>query len=100
MARRHSRQRLTDSYRAAHPDPAISPGTTWSPVYKTFTGGYGSHTGEPEPQDRIDFVHFKGPVTVLTSNAVVQGTPAPYPGHTTNAWTSDHAAVLTAFHLS
>ncbi|WP_067829949.1 hypothetical protein [Actinomadura kijaniata] len=93
MARRHAHRRP--------PRPLVSPGATWSPVYKTFTGGYGhdSHKGEPEPQDRIDFVHFKGAATVLASNAVVEGTPAPYPGHTGNTWTSDHAAVLTAFRL-
>ncbi|SDJ23312.1 endonuclease/exonuclease/phosphatase family protein [Nonomuraea jiangxiensis] len=92
---------LTDSYRAAHPNPATAPGITWSPIYKTFTGGYGydSHTGEPEPQDRIDFVYFKGALDVLSSEAVVEGDPALYPNHQNNAWTSDHAAVLTTFRI-
>lgn len=92
---------LTDSYRQARPNPATDPGVTWSPVYKTFTGGYGydSHSGEPEPQDRIDFIHYKGPLTVLSSNAVWEGTPS-QSNPSANAWTSDHAAVLTAFRLN
>lgn len=93
---------LKDSYRVAHPDPAAKPGITWSPIYTTFTGGYGhdSHTGEPEPQDRIDFVHYKGGLQVTSSEAVVEGTPTPIPNHKNNAWTSDHAAVLTTFALA
>ncbi|GAA2344690.1 endonuclease/exonuclease/phosphatase family protein [Dactylosporangium salmoneum] len=92
---------LTDSYRQAHPDPATSPGNTWSPVDKTFAGGYGydSHKGEPEPQDRIDFVHYRGPLTVLSSDALWEGTPS-QSDPSGNAWPSDHAAVLTVFAVS
>ncbi|MER5620638.1 endonuclease/exonuclease/phosphatase family protein [Streptosporangium sp. NPDC002544] len=92
---------LKDSYRVAHPDPVAAPGITWSPIYPTFTGGYGhdAHKGEPEPQDRIDFVHYAGDLRVLDSSALVEGTPAPIPGHSGNAWTSDHAAVLTTFRM-
>lgn len=90
---------LKDSYRVANPDPVASPGNTWSPVFKTFTGGYGydSHKGEPEPQDRIDFVHYAGNLAVAGSQAVVAGTPKPAPDYAANEWTSDHAAVLTTF---
>ncbi|WP_187284673.1 endonuclease/exonuclease/phosphatase family protein [Streptomyces sp. uw30] len=89
---------LTDSYRQAHPNPATDPGATWSPVYKTFTGGYGydSHAGEPEPQDRIDFIHYKGPLTVLSSETLWTGNPS-QTNPADNLWTSDHAAVLTVF---
>ncbi|MEV2271251.1 endonuclease/exonuclease/phosphatase family protein [Nonomuraea africana] len=89
---------LKDSFRIANPDPVAAPGITWSPVYKTFTGGYGhnSHKGEPEPQDRIDFVHYKA-LRATASQAVVTGTPKPIPDHVDNEWTSDHAAVLTTF---
>ncbi|GIG87840.1 endonuclease/exonuclease/phosphatase family protein [Plantactinospora endophytica] len=92
---------LIDSYRQARPNPSTQPGVTWSPVYKTFTGGYGydSHSGEPEPQDRIDFIHYRGPLTVLSSDAVWEGTPA-QSNPSANVWTSDHAAVLTAFRLN
>ncbi|WP_433423937.1 endonuclease/exonuclease/phosphatase family protein [Microtetraspora malaysiensis] len=93
---------MKDSYRVAHPDPVAAPGITWSPIYTTFTGGYGhdAHTGEPEPQDRIDFVHYKGDIEVTSSEAVVEGAPAPIPNHQDNAWTSDHAAVLTTFAMN
>ncbi|MEV4063851.1 endonuclease/exonuclease/phosphatase family protein [Nonomuraea dietziae] len=93
---------LRDSFRVAHPDPVAEPGVTWSPVYPTFTGGYGhdSHKGEPEPQDRIDFIHYKGALEVASSAAVVEGAPTAIPNHKDNAWTSDHAAVLTVFTLS
>lgn len=79
---------LQDSFRVAHPDPAATPGDTWSPVYPE------------DPQDRIDFVHYKGDgVDVVDSMHLVVGTPAPAPGHADNAWTSDHAAVMTRFRL-
>ncbi|MFC0106584.1 endonuclease/exonuclease/phosphatase family protein [Kibdelosporangium aridum] len=89
---------LRDSYRAVNRDP----GTTWSPVYPVFTGGYGydSHKGEPEPQDRIDFVYYAGPLSVTASKTVVEGKPAAVPNHRANAWPSDHAAVLTTFQVS
>lgn len=90
---------LTDSFRAAHPDPAKNPGITWSPIFPTFTGGYGydDHTGEPEPQDRIDYVHYAGDLSIERSRRLVEGDPADYPDHENNAWASDHAAVLTSF---
>ncbi|SDG34375.1 Exonuclease III [Sinosporangium album] len=90
---------MKDSYRVANPDPKAAPGITWSPIYKTFTGGYGhdSHKGEPEPLDRIDFIHYKGNMRVKSSAAVVEGVPTAIPDHQNNQWTSDHAAVLTVF---
>ncbi|WP_433336025.1 endonuclease/exonuclease/phosphatase family protein [Spirillospora sp. CA-294931] len=93
---------LVDSYRVAHPDPARHPGDTWSPIFPTFTGGYGydSHKGEPEPQDRIDVVRYAGNLTVTSSTALVTGTPRPDPDHENNEWTSDHRAVLTTFRLT
>ncbi|WP_170990983.1 endonuclease/exonuclease/phosphatase family protein [Herbidospora galbida] len=92
---------LVDSYRQANPNPSTHPGNTWSPVFKTFTGGYGynSRTGEPEPQDRIDFIHYKGPLTVVSSEALWEGTPS-QSNPSANAWTSDHAAVLTVFRMN
>ncbi|MEV4013698.1 endonuclease/exonuclease/phosphatase family protein [Nonomuraea angiospora] len=93
---------LRDSYRVAHPDPVTAPGITWSPIYPVFTGGYGydPHKGEPEPQDRIDFVYYAGPLRVTDSRALVEGTPTAVPNHRGNAWSSDHAAVLTTFRTS
>jgi endonuclease/exonuclease/phosphatase family metal-dependent hydrolase len=43
---------LEDSFRIAHPDPALVPGITWSPVYL-------ENNGRKEPLDRIDFVYHK-----------------------------------------
>ncbi|MBW1597448.1 endonuclease/exonuclease/phosphatase family protein [Streptomyces sp. JJ38] len=84
---------LTDSYRVANPDPAAEPGTTWSPVYPRHEGS----TGAVEPQDRIDFVHYAGALSVLDSHTLVTGEPKPYGEHADNEWTSDHAAVVTTF---
>lgn len=90
---------LIDSFRTAHPDPRTHPGITWSPIFPTFTGGYGydEHAGEPEPQDRIDYVHYAGRLTVQRSRRLVVGDPAPYPEHEGNAWASDHAAMMSTF---
>lgn len=83
---------LTDSFRAAHPDPAASAGATWSPIVTVDAS-----TGGPEPQDRIDYIHYAGSsLRVLGSNTLVAGWPSPknIPG---NAWTSNHRAVVTTF---
>ncbi|MGN6428029.1 MAG: LamG-like jellyroll fold domain-containing protein [Leifsonia sp.] len=83
---------LTDSFRAAHADPAADAGVTWSPLVTVDPT-----TGGPEPQDRIDYVHYAGSsLSVLGSNTLVAGWPSPknIPG---NAWTSDHRAVVTTF---
>ncbi|MFC7644056.1 endonuclease/exonuclease/phosphatase family protein [Streptosporangium lutulentum] len=95
------RRRLRDSFRVAHPDPVADPGVTWSPISPVFTGGYGhdDHTGEPEPQDRIDFVYYAGNLRVQDSRTLVEGIPADIPHHSGNSWTSDHAAVLTTFRV-
>ncbi|MGY0021374.1 endonuclease/exonuclease/phosphatase family protein [Streptomyces sp. cg35] len=70
-----------DSYREVHPDEASTPGTTWSPVVKE-TGG------KPEPQDRIDFIQYKGSTLDATASTVIGGGAN---------WPSDHLAVLTTF---
>ena len=84
---------MTDSYRVAHPNPATNPGNTWSPLFPFHNGT----SGAVEPQDRIDFIHFKGPLQVLASTELVEGSPQAYPGHAGNQWTSDHRAVVTTF---
>ncbi len=84
---------LRDSYRVAHPDPVAAPGHTWSPL----NPWHEQQPGIPEPQDRIDFVHFAGPLRVVTSDTVGVGRPRPMPHHADNDWTSDHWAVLSTF---
>ncbi|MEU6308518.1 HAD-IA family hydrolase [Streptomyces chartreusis] len=85
---------LRDSYREAHPDPAARPGHTWSPIHALHEDG----SGRPEPQDRIDFVLYRG-LRVLHSQTCVSGTPRPWPDVEHNEWPSDHAAVITTFSL-
>ena len=86
---------LTDSFREAHPDPADVPGTTWSPLFPKRDGA----TGVDEPQDRIDFIYYAGPLAVEESRTLVAGEPKVYPDHADNEWTSDHASVMTTFSL-
>ncbi|KAL1960363.1 hypothetical protein VTO42DRAFT_8323 [Malbranchea cinnamomea] len=85
-----------DSFRVAHPDPAAEAGVTWSPLFPFHNGD----SGNPEPQDRIDFIyHTKEKLSVMDSQRLVVGNPKPSPHHKHNKWTSDHAAVLTHYHL-
>ncbi len=88
---------LIDSFRAIHPDPVAKPGNTWSPLFKGT-----------EPQDRIDFVYFKGNgVTVTASemfNTPVEVTVGSWGNSIApalnNTWPSDHSAVLSTFTIS
>ncbi|KAJ4175786.1 hypothetical protein NW755_014759 [Fusarium falciforme] len=87
---------LIDSFRVANPDPVAVQGTTWSPVFP-----WNDSRELPEPQDRIDFIYYKGKgLKVQESRRVVVGEPKPYPDHKDNEWTTDHAAVLTVYELT
>jgi endonuclease/exonuclease/phosphatase family metal-dependent hydrolase len=88
---------MIDSYRAIHPDPVASPGSTWSPVH-TPEHPWGDNPYEP--QDRIDFIYFRGSVNVVNSEVFVVGTPQGYGNHEDNEWPSDHAAVISTFHIT
>lgn len=85
---------LRDSYREVHPDPVRDPGHTWSPVHAEHEDG----SGRAEPQDRIDYVLYRG-LRVLDSRTFVCGTPRVWPDVAGNDWPSDHAAVITTFGL-
>jgi endonuclease/exonuclease/phosphatase family metal-dependent hydrolase len=87
---------LIDSYRVVYPDPVAVQGTTWSPVYPFSEG----ETGDPEPQDRIDFIYATKQLEVVQSETKVVGTPKPPPNEADNEWTSDHAAMLTRYQLA
>ncbi|MGP3980129.1 endonuclease/exonuclease/phosphatase family protein [Streptomyces sp. KR80] len=76
-----------DSYREVNPDEAASPGDTWSPKFPTNS----DHGDRPEPQDRIDYILYKGGSLDATSSKV-------YGGDKQN-WPSDHRAVITQFKL-
>ena len=85
---------LTDSFRAANPDPVADPGNTWSPIEPT-----NPTTGAAEPQDRIDYVDYAGSqLQLVGSNTLVAGWPSSS-NVNSNAWTSNHAAVVTTFTL-
>jgi hypothetical protein len=88
---------LTDTYRERHSDPVSMPGNTWSSIY------VGS-----EPQDRIDFIYYKGrkinPVASSVFNTQVEQT-LNQDGDSTapvmnNTWPTDHRAVLTEFRVT
>lgn len=88
---------MQDSYREIHSDPLAKPGVTWSPVFKGT-----------EPQDRIDFVYFKGsrlqPIASEVYTTAVEATVGRWGAGTgpivNNTWPSDHASVVTTFHLT
>ncbi len=87
---------MVDSFRGLHPDASKEPGTTWSTVHK-----------EGEPQDRIDFIFYKGrgvaPLRSSPWTTAVETTVGtwgcPLGDVPKNTWPSDHAAVVTVFHL-
>lgn len=88
---------LVDTFRACHPDPALTPGNSWSSIHK-----------EGEPQDRIDFIHFRGsPLRIVDCKlfiTVVETTVGAWSegaeAARTNTWPSDHSAVLATFEWS
>ena len=86
---------LKDSFRAAHSDPAVDAGATWSPIVST-----NATTGAAEPQDRVDYVDYAGkPLTVLGSNTLIAGWPSAK-NVQNDSWTSNHRAVVTTFMLA
>jgi len=84
---------LIDAYRTIHPDPGAFPGNTWTPV-SSWNFDYNA----PEPQDRIDMIHYKGQGLSCTNASVfVTGNPSEEPNHGDNEWPSDHACVIADF---
>ncbi|MFJ3235384.1 hypothetical protein [Streptomyces sp. NPDC086787] len=86
---------LTDAFRDAHPNPAKTPGNTWSPVRPRRESGGGA-----EPQDRVDQIQFAGRLRVEEAHTLVTGWPRPVPDTAANGWPSDHAAAVVTFSLS
>ncbi len=92
---------LKDSFRELHPNPVLDPGTTWSTIFK----------GD-EPQDRIDYIYYKGrrlrAVGSLVFTTGVENTLGSWKtvGNSgskatqNNTWPSDHAAVVTRFQVA
>jgi endonuclease/exonuclease/phosphatase family metal-dependent hydrolase len=81
---------MRDSYRDEHPNPATTPGLTWT-------------AGQPPPRmrpsetnDRIDWVLAGGPSTTLDSDLVGE-TGGPDVSIGIDRWGSDHRAVVSSF---
>jgi len=78
---------LMDSYRVVHPNPAMSPGYTWSPITNEIAAlkkGFRS--------SRIDYIYYKSNRLLPYHSYVVDTHPVFYP--------SDHASVVTFFYLN
>ncbi|KAH7676092.1 Protein F14F9.5 [Aphelenchoides avenae] len=90
---------LTDSYREVYPDEVAHPGITWSTVNK-FYGPEWDWT-IPEPQDRIDFIFYRGPKLAAKDSFTYAGTEPMkiMPDQWHNDYPSDHYAVITDFVL-
>ncbi|GMR62575.1 hypothetical protein PMAYCL1PPCAC_32770, partial [Pristionchus mayeri] len=85
---------MRDSFRELFPDPVAYPGITWS-VFKYLAEW--DYT-VPDPDDRIDFIFYRGPIKPFSSeNFAGSSVLRPMPYHCTNEWPSDHYAVLTDF---
>ncbi|KAH7691206.1 Protein F14F9.5, partial [Aphelenchoides avenae] len=93
------RTNLTDSFRDAYPDEALHPGITWSTIQK-FYGPEWDWT-IPEPQDRIDFIFYRGAkLSVKDSFTYAGKEPLKLlPDQWHNDYPSDHYAVITDFTL-
>jgi endonuclease/exonuclease/phosphatase family metal-dependent hydrolase len=82
-----------DSWREVHPDPLANPGLTWwagRPALEEYA------PGANDPEDRIDFLWFAGPVTVHSSEIVGEA-GGPEVSISVMPWPSDHRGVVSSF---
>ncbi|ETN82294.1 hypothetical protein NECAME_02031 [Necator americanus] len=86
---------LSDSFRVVHPNVTEVPGHTWSTVNK-FIPDWEFQI--PEPQDRIDFIFYKGNIVPTESFLYSGAEPImAMPNHKDNDYPSDHYALITEF---
>jgi hypothetical protein len=95
---------LRDSWRTLHADAAARPGNTWSPYYGPTYRESDYPAGVYEPQDRIDWLLYAGPLQPLradllgphgdTGASVFYGQGI---GHGATQYPSDHRGVLVRF---
>jgi len=84
---------FTDTYRAAHPDPAAKPGVTWSYGYPY------PHLEPKEALDRIDLIMTLGSVKTVKSE--ILGDPQmPDTDIAVQPWPSDHRSVVTTLEVT
>ena len=84
---------LHDSWREQYPDPLAHPGLTWwagRPPLPNYT------PGANDPQDRLDFVWFAGPVT-LDSSQIAGEIGAADVSISVDPWPSDHRSIVSQF---
>lgn len=88
-----------DSYRQVYPNPGVSTGFTWTPLHKMSPDDPSGQ--RPEPQDRIDFIYYRGKFVRAKRSSVYKGFDEMklYPSHRDNDWPSDHAAVMSDFEI-
>ncbi|KAH7703873.1 Protein F14F9.5 [Aphelenchoides avenae] len=88
---------LKDSYREVHPDELAEPGVTWSTVWKQ--SGAERDWTVPEPQDRIDFILYRGAKLQAVNSFTYAGNQPvhPLPDVWHNDYPSDHFAVITDY---
>ncbi|KAK6046314.1 hypothetical protein COOONC_16181 [Cooperia oncophora] len=86
---------LIDSFRELYPNVTEVPGYTWSTVNKFLQDW---EFNIPEPQDRIDFIYYKGSIVPVRSFLYSGSEPLkPMPHHRFNDYPSDHFALVTEF---
>ncbi|KAI1705405.1 endonuclease/Exonuclease/phosphatase family domain-containing protein [Ditylenchus destructor] len=91
---------MIDSFREIHSDVTETPGHTWSTVQNATSWEWDYSI--PEPQDRIDFIFYKGskslkPKKSYTYSGDPKQKPLPIPNHANNDYPSDHYTVVTDF---
>ncbi|EFP05876.1 hypothetical protein CRE_27203 [Caenorhabditis remanei] len=88
-------RKFTDTFREIYPNVVTNPGITWSTVNK-FNPEWNYTI--PEPQDRIDFLFYRGPVVpyqILTYSGCEK--PQRIPFHAHNDYPSDHFSVFADY---
>lgn len=72
-------------------------GNTWSPISK-FDGPEWNYT-IPDPQERIDFIYYRGAQLQPVDSFLYAGNEPlePIPRHRLNDYPSDHYALITDF---
>lgn len=80
---------FTDVFRAAHPDPLLKPGFTWSPTIAADT----TQDHGQDHRDRIDFI-FGWSENLQIETAEIVGEPGRWSDIAIEPYPSDHRAVI------
>ncbi|CAL2042599.1 unnamed protein product [Caenorhabditis brenneri] len=84
---------FVDTYRKVYPNALTDPGFTWSPVMK-----YNTELKMNEPQDRIDFLFYKGPIIAEKCETYYGNKKEDLTQNVEdNDYPSDHAAVVADY---